>query len=99
MVKERCEEILDIGRSAALSKMTLPRCIEKQDMCNFTLADLLVFLEEEVYECRCEVVDSLKHGLSQSVIARIRDEAADIIAFASGITAKCKQLYEAPPES
>jgi NTP pyrophosphatase (non-canonical NTP hydrolase) len=99
MTWELCDIILSMGKNAALQKMSLDRNVSKQDMRLCGFSDLQLFLEEEVRELRNEIFKSIKESSTIENLNAIRDEAADVIAFASGIVSKVNQeIYKLNPQ-
>jgi hypothetical protein len=89
MTCELCDTILSAGKNAAMQKMTLERNLSKPDMRLSSFSRLTFLLEDEVRELWAELVRSVaEKSLSIEVLNAIRDEAGDIVAFASGIAAK-----------
>jgi len=97
--------ILDAGREAAYMKMSLDRNLKKPDMRILDFSCLYTHLRNEVEELREEtrkalipdstnIHDKDPLTLSEELLNAIRDEAGDVIAFASGIVAKCDQTLQ-----
>ena len=86
------DKILDAGRNAAYSKMSLERNSEKPDMRAYGFHELHRLIKEEMNELGDEFRKMVLQGdRSEELLIRIRNEAGDVIAFASGIVAKCDQ--------
>jgi hypothetical protein len=89
MIWELCDIILSAGKNAAMRKMSLEKNISKPDMRLSSFKDLHLLLQDEVRELRSEIFRSVSGKYPPiEVLKAIRDEAGDIIAFASGIAAK-----------
>ena len=85
-------KILEAGREAAYAKMSLGRNLEKPDMRTLSFYDLQLFLEHEIEELAFEVFARARpESEFEKTLNAIRNEAGDVIAFASGIAAKCDQ--------
>ena len=92
MTLQSIEQILNAGREAAYTKMTLDRNSLKPDMRIYSIPDLHNFMKHEIEELEQEIREMviLKKS-SEDLLIRIRNEAGDVIAFASGLVAKCDQ--------
>jgi len=97
--------ILDAGREAACEKMSLDRNAKKPDMRTLDFFCLISYLWGEVEELHDEIdkadipnLSSIRDKnpltLPEELLNAIRKEAGDVIAFASGIVAKCDQTLQ-----
>jgi hypothetical protein len=91
MTWELCDIILSMGKNAAMQKMSLDKNVLKPDMRICGFSDLQILLEEEIRELRNEIFKNINKTPAIESLAAIRDEAGDVIAFASGIVSKVNQ--------
>ena len=95
MQPQTVQSILDAGRDAAHSNLSSDRILAKPDMRILGFSDLQFLLEREVAELKDEIFKVIMpESDSEEVLTYVRYEAADVIALASGIVAKCNQEIE-----
>ena len=104
MTLQLTDQILKAGREAAYAKMTLDRNLPKPDMRIFSIPELYLLIKQEMEELGHEVREmEVSCDYSEDLLVRIRNEAGDVIAYASGLVAKCDQeinkLHEGKPSS
>jgi hypothetical protein len=93
MTYELNDIILSLGKTAATEKMMLDKNLPKKDMRLFSYSDLQLLLDREVQELKDEILKLIKLNMTEKIpsaeiLNAIRNEARDVIAFASGIVAK-----------
>ena len=90
MQLQTVQSILDAGRDAAYSNLSSDRILAKPDMRLLGFSDLQILLEREVAELKDEIFRVIMpESGSAGLLSNIRWEAADVLALASGIVAKC----------